>query len=555
MKTIVVGLAVTTTGATFYTKDGDTVTRNADDPRLTEFIQKVVTALKTKPEVEVDFQSFEIFGVLEQKSGGLLKFFRVAKTALKSIFGVGDTYGNVNTAGMVSHAPEGDAPQPGTDQVTEEVLGKLAKASEEATKKVTSKADTTVVAVVGGTPIVGAEKLEKQVSHAVKTQNTVGTTKFLERLAGVASKRKHTAQELLHFLEKMDMPFADDGSILAYKSLTSTDEPGIFVDNYSKTLKQGLGTKVQMDVELVDDNRRVLCSNGLHIARMKYLGGYGASQSNVICLVKINPEDVISVPMQEQDKMRVAAYHIVAVLNDTSKAALSSGKSITVENKDVAAMLGRIKAGNHVGVLNITTQHKNRAYDQMVSVNGAVPLAPTVTEAPANPEVVNKPATSVEDQVDTSKTMKEAKVDPKSLNKAIDKAAGVKPPVKPKAPVKARAVKKAAKKATPKSKEVGKAKPIDKPIQKVQKTSQPAKAVSEASPKTQPHEKVSSPVATTAGTVTKGQTAMKLYETWKAAGTANNLKNLLDFKKSAKKGWPVLGFSPEQVKDILDASK
>ncbi len=526
MKVIVVGLAVTTTGATFYTKTGDTVTRNADDPRLAEFISKVVEALKTKSEVEVDLTSYETFGLLETKSNGLVRFFRVAKSAIKSIFGAGETYGKVETSGSVTYAKPGDAPQPGTDKITDEVLAKLTAAAKTNSDKPAPKADTTVVAVVDKTPIIGAEKLEKQVNHAVKTKNTVGITKFFERLATVAASRKHTAQELLHFLEKMDMPMADDGSILAYKSLKTTDEPGIFVDNYSSRLRQGLGTKVQMDAELVDDNRRVLCSNGLHIARRKYLTSYGNDGHNAICLVKINPEDVISVPMAEQDKMRVAAYHIVAVLSDKSKAALKANVSITATDTEASELLGRVIAGNHVLVRNVTTQHKAGVTDQMVPVKGDLPLL-------VQPVIESKPATSIEDQVDTSKTMKEAKVDPASLNKAI--------------------AKKDAKKALvqkPKAK-ASKSKPVDKPIQKVQKPVQPKAAkpkVSEASQKTQPQEKVSSPVATIAG---KESTAMRLYNALMANKSPENLKALSDFKAKAKKGWPAMGYTPEQVKNIL----
>lgn len=379
----VISAAVSQTGAVFYTEDGEEKTISVTDPRVAKMVDQVIQAVNAgKIPVEVDMTTYSVFAQIEEESGGLLKFFRVAKKKLGSLLGIRSNRGPVNGDGFVQNVPKNEKGeevakvQPGTEPITDKMIEALGEAHKEAETTSLPIEETTVVAVVDKTPIVGAEALEKHAKAAVASGETIGFRKLVERLGAVAAKRKHTVQEALVFLQRMDLPFANDGSIVAYKSLTTTSEEGVFIDNHSKTLKQGLGTFVQMDVELVDDNRRVLCSNGLHVAQRGYLSGYGTSGNNVVCLIKIAPEDVISVPMNESQKMRVRAYHIVAVLSNDDMKAIANQKSFTLENMDQASLLAKVIRGEHVPVLNITTQHKGRQVDQMVPV--ANPKAPLV---------------------------------------------------------------------------------------------------------------------------------------------------------------------------------
>lgn len=371
----VISAAVSQTGAVFYTEDGEEKTIPVTDPRVTKMVEQVIAAVNAgQTPVEVDLTTYSVFAQIEEESGGIMKFFRVAKRKLGSLLGIRVERGPVNGDGMVRQVPKDKdgkeiaAEQPGTEPVTDEMVVALTAAHADAEKKSLPIEETTVVAVVNKTPIVGAEALENHAKAAVASGETIGFRTMVERLGAVAATRKHTVQEALKFLRGMDLPFANDGSIVAYKSLSKTSEEGVFIDNHSKSLKQGLGTLVQMDVELVDDNRRVLCSNGLHVARRGYLGGYGTGHGNVVCLIKIAPEDVISVPMGEESKMRVRAYHIVAVLSDKDMDAIRSQKSFTLENMDQASLLAKVIRGDHVPVLNVTTQHKGRNVDQMVPV-------------------------------------------------------------------------------------------------------------------------------------------------------------------------------------------
>lgn len=373
----VISAAVSQTGAVFYTDEGKEVTIPVTDIRVSKMVDQVVEAVNAgKIPVEVDMTTYTVFTQIEEESKGFMKFFRVAKNKIGKLLGIAAHRGEVDGHGMVTQAVAGDKPQPGTPPLDDKAVERLAEEHRETETKALPVEETTVVAVVGKTPIVGAEALEKHAHAAVVSGETIGFRTMVERLSKVAAQRKHTVQEALKFLKHMDLPFANDGCIIAYKSLTKTDEEGVFIDNHSKSLRQGVGTLVQMDVELVDDNRRVLCSNGLHVARKGYLSGYGTSHGNVVCLIKINPEDIISVPMYEDSKMRVRAYHIVAQLSDDDMTAIKNQKSFTVEKMDQASLLAKVIRGEHVPVLNITTQHKGKQIDQMVPVK--TPVAPLV---------------------------------------------------------------------------------------------------------------------------------------------------------------------------------
>lgn len=196
---------------------------------------------------------------------------------------------------------------------------------------------TPSVAIINGVEVEGLDQLESYFAHAEKADAEEGDerhsealTNFLQRLAAIASERKHTTDELLRFLERNDMPLAKDGSIIAYKRLQSTDEDGIFVDCHSRKVRQRVGSEVCMPRDLIDDNRRNECSQGLHIARRGYLGGF---VGDVIVLVRIAPEDVIAVPEYDSNKMRVARYQILAEIPKRLHAELFSGRAMTGDSE------------------------------------------------------------------------------------------------------------------------------------------------------------------------------------------------------------------------------
>lgn len=189
--------------------------------------------------------------------------------------------------------------------------------------------------------------MTNHLKDAVKLQNFTGFTKFSERLSNIINDRGHSIQDLMKFMEKGDLPIADDGCIVVYKRLKSTNDPSTFVDSHTGKISQKLGSFVFMRHGLVDPNRRRDCSNGLHIGSVGYMKSF---YGDVTVICKVRPEDVFAVPEYNVNKMRVCGYHLVHVLDDKLKTIVNSGNSIS-KDPDGALLLANILAGNHVPIL------------------------------------------------------------------------------------------------------------------------------------------------------------------------------------------------------------
>jgi len=113
-------------------------------------------------------------------------------------------------------------------------------------------------------------------------------------------------EELYLFLEKADLPITHDGCFLAYKNVRDD-----YMDIYSGSIKNTLGSIVSMPREAVDVDRYRTCSTGLHFASKSYLPHYRGGGSKTI-VVKINPSDVVSIPSDyDNTKGRCWKYEVV----------------------------------------------------------------------------------------------------------------------------------------------------------------------------------------------------------------------------------------------------
>lgn len=196
------------------------------------------------------------------------------------------------------------------------------------------------------TIVPGMENLQAQFARAVKLGSAKGAENFIRRIAAVIGQRKHTIDELLNFMSRGDLPIADDGSILAYKVLTTGhgEKKGWFVDCHSKSVQQRVGSFVRQ--LHYDESRRTECSTGLHIARRGYLSGFSG---NAIVLVKVAPEDVIAVPLGEPNKMRARGYHIVSSVPENEHATLRANRPL--EGTEAKKLLAMAIAGDHIDVI------------------------------------------------------------------------------------------------------------------------------------------------------------------------------------------------------------
>lgn len=491
--TRIVAAVVDTTKAILYKADGNTVEILQGDTRLRPLLEHITPLLSTQGYADVDLSSENSWKDFEEKTNSTVRFFRIAKDRLKSLF--------TDKADPVAPTQVGRLPiQSAVDEILQHATPvKASDFSEDrvAPQRPTVEADgrtpndrtndgadghfdkhpDTIVAVTKtGKVIPGVERIKSQFAGAVRDGNTKGLEVFLERIGKVIERRRHTVEDLLRFMERGDLPIANDGTIVIYKKLFRRD--GHYVDPHSKKVIQKVGSYVYMDESLVDPNRRNECSNGLHVARRGYVGTFSG---DVIVLAKVRPEDVIAVPDYDANKMRVCGYHIIAELTPAQYQAINGNRPMS-QAEGGSELLGRAIAGDHVGIL------------EHVKIGGEMGSNLSITS--------QKPSDK------TQKKAKRGKVKPAKPVKALEAAV-----VSTDAPVN---VKKVA------------AKVKDSNVSLADKT------------ETEP--------------VTQTDVVKSL---WDAAisGDRSKARELIAYKKKAKKGWAVWGLPPtagDTLKALLD---
>lgn len=405
----IVGISVDAQNAVLYLEDGSTVTIAQGDPRLPIIVETAKKYIPVDGSAVVDIaEPVKVrneFKETEEGTGGLIKFFRVAKSFVKKFIDTespekvdesvahisplelgikpGQTILDVEEADDLTYALE--APSAAVE--AEEALEALKEAVEAPATEVTKPAELTndqkielatarmrelagkgstvddpefhkpitdedpdtIVAIntQTGSVIPHAHKLSSQMKAASKLKDFRGFVNFINRLEPVLKDRGHSAEDLMKFIEHGDLPIADDGCIVIYKRLKQSGNT--FVDVHSGRIKQNVGSYVFMKPGLVDPNRRQDCSNGLHVASLGYLSSFSG---NVTVMAKVRPEDVFAVPEYSVTKMRVCGYHILAVLPESLRTHVNSGGSISSipEGKE---LLNKVLRGAHVGITEL----------------------------------------------------------------------------------------------------------------------------------------------------------------------------------------------------------
>lgn len=371
----IVAAIVDTQQLTLYKEDGSTIEIPQGDVRLRKIIDEATPQLISQgwADVTIEFPKDNSYADFEDKSNGVVKFFRVAKAKLKKLFtpepveplilGQVPEVDESEQIGMPSQPtilPEGvtsamkvideimaHATPVKAESFSEKGLAKQGKVVEDngitCNQRNTPETEDTMIAVVNGKIIPGVELIKSQFDRAAKLGSTIGVENFLKRIAAVIDKRSHSIEDLLKFMERGDLPIADDGTILIYKLLNrvGNDE---YVDVHSGKVVQFVGAYVCMDEKLVDRNRNNECSNGLHVARRGYLRSFSG---NVCVLAKLAPEDVIAVPTYDANKMRVCGYHIIAELTNHQRIRAIENKPIT-DQEAGRVLLAKALSGDHV---------------------------------------------------------------------------------------------------------------------------------------------------------------------------------------------------------------
>jgi hypothetical protein len=233
---------------------------------------------------------------------------------------------------------------------------------------------------------VPLKSLEQVVERVANGRGAAGFMKFMERFNRI--DHQFTINHLLKFMERNDLPIADDGSIVVYKYLDASGED--YVDKHTKRVRQKLGSRVWMHLDKTNTDWRQACASGLHVCSVGY-GSYGDS----VFLAKVDPADVIAVP--EDHKMRCVAYHLVAMLPPEIHEHTSARKSL-MQSEAGRQTLANVIAGNHVDVL------------EHVEVGGSTYLN---SKTPVTAKPTGKSA-AVAGNVDVSTVLKPARVNHKS---------------------------------------------------------------------------------------------------------------------------------------------
>ena len=131
---------------------------------------------------------------------------------------------------------------------------------------------------------------------------------FMHNLMQNPSRQAVT--ELYGFLEKNSLPITPDGCFLAYKRVR-----GDYKDCHTGTMDNSVGRVVEMERNMVDDNRNNTCSAGLHFCSHSYLASFSGERT---VIVKIDPRDVVSIPSDyDNAKGRTCRYEVVGEVAQT----------------------------------------------------------------------------------------------------------------------------------------------------------------------------------------------------------------------------------------------
>ena len=129
--------------------------------------------------------------------------------------------------------------------------------------------------------------------------------RFWERCLQNPSEK--SVEQLFAFIEKYSLTVTEDGCFLAYKGVAED-----YLDLHSHRFDNSVGKTVVMPRRDVTYDPDTACGAGLHCGTYEYASDYAGERGRVV-LVKVAPEDVVSVPRDcEFQKIRTCRYTVVS---------------------------------------------------------------------------------------------------------------------------------------------------------------------------------------------------------------------------------------------------
>ena len=165
--------------------------------------------------------------------------------------------------------------------------------------------------VEGGKILFNGDELPHDLNSRIVEMASTGkdptpVMKFWENLKQNPSNR--SVEQLWRFLSNSGHPLTTDGHFLAYKAVKAD-----FTDCYTGTISNRPGTIVEMERNKISDDPHQTCHYGLHVGALQYASNFGGINSRVV-IVKVNPRDVVSVPVDSSSqKMRVCRYEVIGL--------------------------------------------------------------------------------------------------------------------------------------------------------------------------------------------------------------------------------------------------
>lgn len=179
---------------------------------------------------------------------------------------------------------------------------------------VDSYTDEVVFTTTDGRQLPIVQTFAQKIRAAWQTQDAAAIEVYKKFMIKASNNPNDvSASDLFEFITVNKLPLSTEGDVLAYKIVKSN-----FKDIHSGTKDHTPGNEVTEEV--VDYNRDVTCSSGLHFCSKDYLPQYGGffgsgNSCNKLILVKIDPSDVAAFPRDYNNaKGRCRKYTVVTEL-------------------------------------------------------------------------------------------------------------------------------------------------------------------------------------------------------------------------------------------------
>lgn len=118
--------------------------------------------------------------------------------------------------------------------------------------------------------------------------------------------------DLYSFLDHNGIPITSDGCFIGYRAIRND-----WLDKHSGTMLNTVGATLTMDRALCDSNPNQTCSTGLHVAAYNYAKNHFGGGDDRMIEVKVNPEDVVAIPVDYNgEKMRVCKFTVMSENQD-----------------------------------------------------------------------------------------------------------------------------------------------------------------------------------------------------------------------------------------------